>query len=156
MWCWDCLKQPKEKRRKFCRSETYGKRTGRMQVTHLQRKCLPQQGKMCWITVEINTELLLLHVSIISGVLLEFLILNFVPIIGRRLDCTSLYADGLVENCRPLTCFYMIKLERKMVCGILEHAMHTRHPNSLNPDNKVDSLGQVWRCHTACLMGISS
>lgn len=183
MWCWDCLKQlilscnigrgiakpslamlsvsallnSGIEKKKICRSEAYGKRTRRMRVTRLQKKlCLPQQGKMCWITLEIHAELLLLHSSIISWVLFEFLILNFVPIRGRRLDSTSLYADGLIENCLPLPCFSMIKLERKVVWGILEQAMCTRHPNSLNPANRVVILGPAWRCRTASPMGISS
>lgn len=95
-------------------------------VTHLQKKtCLPQQGKMCWITLEIPTELLLLHISIISPALLEFLILNFVPILGRRLDITALYADGLIENCLPLACSSMIKLGRKIVGGLLQKVHKT-------------------------------
>lgn len=142
----------RKKEEKIVGVRLMAKEQGGRKLHTCKKKCLLQQGKMCWITLEIHTELLLLHISIISWVLLEFLILNFVPIIGRRLDSTSLYADGLVESCLPLMCFSMIKLERGMLWGILEHA--TR--DSLNPDNKAVSLGRLWGCHTACPMGIST
>jgi len=44
----------------------------------------------------------------------------------------------------------MIKLEKKMLWGILEYMMHTGHPN-----NRVVNLGPVWRHLTACLVAIS-
>lgn len=82
----------------------------RCKLRTCKESCLPQQGKMSSITLEIHTELLLLHISLMSQVLLEFLILNFVLILGRCLDIASLYADDLVEIHLPLTCSSAMKL----------------------------------------------
>lgn len=86
----------------------------RCKLRTCKESCLPQQGKMCSITLEIHSELLLLHIAITSQVVLEFLILNFVVILGRCLDIASLYADELVQNHLPLTCFSAMKLEKKI------------------------------------------
>lgn len=101
-------------KKKICRSEAHGKRAEKMQVTHLWEKVSATAGQNVLNYTWNPRRSLLLHISIMSQVLLEFLILNFVLILGRCLDIASLYADGLVENYLPLTCFPVMRLEKKV------------------------------------------
>lgn len=126
----------------------------RCKLLTCRERCLPQQGKMCWITFEIHRELLLLHISIMSQVLLEFLILNFVLILGRCLDIASLYADELVENYLPLTCFSEMKLEKK-IHGTSWSRWYARDIPAPGVLPMGVILVPVWTCHQDCPVAIS-
>lgn len=126
----------------------------RCKLLTCKERCLPQQGKMSGITLEIHTELLLPHSSIMSQVLLDFLFLNFVPILGRCLDIASLYADKLFENYLPLTCFSVMRLEKK-----IHGTSWSRWCAWDIPAPAVLPMGvilvPVWTCHQDCPVGIS-